>query len=365
MNELVMMMVSFLMMVKISEGLTWTTETLTTSSCKGQNKSLMWNYSIGENEKVIQLQWYFNNKTLICFHSESMGFYVEPLYQGRVERVGPKGIRLKEISIFDTGEYTLYPKLARKNTKDAQSIVLTVYETPTHRCKPVITIISKNLLSCSTNSCGIPEWRISEKNDPVGNTSYLNVISSWNTEQVICCVIGPNMKCHNGNQSEFCTAILISSKEKYASDRKTIPDKDPNYKDTENLESVILVLIVITGLITTVIFTAAFICWRKHKVLCSKMYQNANADKEHCKVLQAQQRAPIFKDHESSKMDLGKVLQVINNVNIDSYLYKGNIILDSQGASNAEIHALNPGDTSSESSEYEDATSDAGTFTEC
>ncbi|KAK3611161.1 hypothetical protein CHS0354_009625 [Potamilus streckersoni] len=205
--------------------LRWTTEALSISSCEGQDKLLMWSFSKGENDIIRQLHWYYNKTTLICYHSESTGFHVRYLYKGRVEQKGITNILLKNLSSLDTGDYTLYPKLAEEEKENVQTLSVTVYDKLTHECKPAIKNHSRSIFSCSANPCGrpsvLPEWRILGIQEPVGNESFLKINSSWNAEFVFCCPQGPIMHCHNGNQIDFCTAVSI-----LPSERNTLLNED-------------------------------------------------------------------------------------------------------------------------------------------
>ncbi|KAK3611156.1 hypothetical protein CHS0354_009620 [Potamilus streckersoni] len=305
------------------------TETLSTTSCKGQDKLLMWNYSLQENEIVEQTEWFFNKTTAICYNSQSRGFRVLPQYMGRVEWKGPTGILLKKVSSIDTGEYTLYPNLFMEQTENTQTIFLTVYEPPTYTCKPSITIHSKDVFFCSTKSCGIPllshEWKLLEKKDPVGNESYLKINSSWNAEIVFCCLYGPNMHCHDGDPFEFCISALISSAEERPIEG--ITDKiAPNYRDRENKSSVNhRLLTVVSVLLVTMILMIliAVICWQRRNIkLCVVKHWNTNRDETHAKELQVFQSIPMLTDQNTPEEKLTQRIQIVNNVNFDSEVLK-------------------------------------------
>ncbi|KAL3885742.1 hypothetical protein ACJMK2_025785, partial [Sinanodonta woodiana] len=172
-------------------GLNWTTETLHISSCEGQDRILMWNYSLEKNETVQNSMWFFQS-TRIAYVSESGKFDMRDLYKSRLEQIGKMGILLKNVSSVDTGNYSLYLNLGAEPPENMQTIFLTVFESPTYLCKPSITKYSENVIFCSTNSCGgiqlSTEWRISEKDDFLSNASYLKINSSWNDEHVSCCL---------------------------------------------------------------------------------------------------------------------------------------------------------------------------------
>ncbi|KAL3886363.1 hypothetical protein ACJMK2_026361 [Sinanodonta woodiana] len=101
-------------------------EMLSITRCQGDNQLFMWNFTKEENERITAYHWFFNEKTLICLHSVTIGFHVTDLYKGRVERIGILGILLRNVSFTDEGEYTLYVKLDPEKQRNLQGISLTV-----------------------------------------------------------------------------------------------------------------------------------------------------------------------------------------------------------------------------------------------
>ncbi|KAL3885731.1 hypothetical protein ACJMK2_025776 [Sinanodonta woodiana] len=132
----IFVVMTFIVITWKSLGLKWTTETLHTSCCEGQDKILMWNCSLEKNETVQDNLWLFQS-TRIAYVSKSVKFDVHDLYQGRLEQIGKMGILLKNVSSVDTGNYSLYLNLGPEPPENMQTIFLTVFD-----CK-----ISENCMS--------------------------------------------------------------------------------------------------------------------------------------------------------------------------------------------------------------------------
>ncbi|KAL3886011.1 hypothetical protein ACJMK2_026037 [Sinanodonta woodiana] len=202
----------FLMMVRFTEDLTWNTKMRTVVCCQGNQQLLIWNFTKGENERVTELHWFFNEKTLVCFMSNTTGFVVADLYEGRVEQNGAAGIILKNVHLNDTGEYTLYVKLEKETKRNVQGINLTVIEPPPIQCKPIIKIEHpKGILSCSTSCERSPlslEWIINGIKETGCFGPYIVVNSLGTSEQPMCCL--RDFKCVDDYQTKFCTRNNIS-----------------------------------------------------------------------------------------------------------------------------------------------------------
>ncbi|KAL3885730.1 hypothetical protein ACJMK2_025775, partial [Sinanodonta woodiana] len=246
--------------MSFGEGLKWTTETLHTSCCEGQDRILMWNCSLEKNETVLNSLWFFQS-TQIAYVSGSGKFDVRDLYKGRLEQIGTMGILLKNVSSVDTGNYSLYLNVGPEPPENMQTIFLKVFESQKYQCKPSITKYSENVLFCSAYSCGgiqlSTEWRISEKYDFVSNESYLKINSSWNDEHVSCCL---HIQCQNGNLLDVCASTnIFFVEDKYAPDSKST-DNSMNF-------TAAVVVLAMTNFLSIVI---CFRCRNKIHRLCAK-----------------------------------------------------------------------------------------------
>ncbi|KAL3885992.1 hypothetical protein ACJMK2_026326, partial [Sinanodonta woodiana] len=202
-----MLTILILIIMKGMDGLTLNTNMRSVVCCQGNTQLLIWNFTEGENERVIGLQWFFNGITLVCFVSNSTGFVVADLYKGRVERNGTAGLVLKNVSLNDTGEYTLRVKFEGKED-DVHGINLTVVEPPPNQCKPIIKKEHpKGIISCSTACERSPlsvEWIINGTKVPEAIGPYLVVHPLRTSEQPSCCL--RDFKCPDDYQTKFCTS---------------------------------------------------------------------------------------------------------------------------------------------------------------
>ncbi|KAK3580997.1 hypothetical protein CHS0354_013891 [Potamilus streckersoni] len=340
---------SLCLMVRESVEFIWTTSVLSTTSCEGQDKLLVWNYSVGENDRIRQLQWYYNKTTLICYNSESYGFHVTPLYEGRVEKNGTSGIILKKVLSNDTGEYALYPKLSGEKSRNVQAILLKVLELPIFDCKPTITSLSNLLISCSVTTCGKPhlstEWKIEGEQDPVGNESYLTLKSSWAGKLLFCCPYEPRMECLNWNKFEFCTPTLTyntHTKDDIHTENSTEVHtvNVPNTKDTNNVLQITLILCIVLLLVMTMVIGVFLVTFyfRKRRISVKTKLKNATKVKECTKEPAPHQRASEPTDGHSSSSGQNQNIQIVNNINMDSNILSS--MFNSYAALNTELMAL-------------------------
>ncbi|KAL3886344.1 hypothetical protein ACJMK2_026343 [Sinanodonta woodiana] len=269
----------FLVAVWFTEGLTWNTKMRSAVCCQGNNQVLLWNFTEGENERVTGLQWFFNGITLICLESNTTGFVVSNLYADRVERSGTAGILLKNVSLNDTGEYTLYVELEEETKRNVQEINLTVVEPPPSQCKPIIKKEHPmGILSCST-ACGRSplsvEWIINGTNDSGAVGPYFVVNSSGTSEQLICCL--RDFKCLDDYQTNFCTQNNIP----FTEDMHTVADT--NYMVSTPISIFLIVAVVI--LIIVVVTLCVILNIRRCRLCCKYPYATTDAGHQGAETL--------------------------------------------------------------------------------
>ncbi|KAL3886016.1 hypothetical protein ACJMK2_026042 [Sinanodonta woodiana] len=280
----------FLVMVRFTEELTWNTKMGAAVCCQGNTQRLIWNFTLGENERVTELHWYFNGKTLVCFVTNATGFVEGDLYEGRVEWNGIAEILLKNVHLSDTGEYTLFVKLEVETEHNNHGINLTVAEPPPSQCKPVIKKTnSKGIISCFT-SCEISplplEWIINGTKVPEDSGPFFAVNSLGTSEQPSCCLRG--FKCLDDYETKFCTRNNIS----FTEDMHTVNEL---YKDT-TIPILISLLVTENVLITLVIVVCVKLKIRHRLFL--KFHKRHNATNDdlgiQCKELLSETRFPIL-----------------------------------------------------------------------
>ncbi|KAL3886008.1 hypothetical protein ACJMK2_026034 [Sinanodonta woodiana] len=226
--------------------------------CQGNNQLLIWHFTNKENEKVAELQWFFNENTLVCLVLETTGFIVAESYEGRVERTGATGILLKNVSLNDAGEYTLYVKLEEETKRNVQGINLTIIEPPPHQCKPIIKQEHpKGILYCSTACDRSPlslEWSINGTEVPGDIGPYFVVNSSGTSEQPVCCLSG--FKCLDDYETKFCTRNNIVFTEDMHTVNESVADTNQMVFTpiliSVTVTQVILITVAIVGVIMNI-----------------------------------------------------------------------------------------------------------------
>ncbi|KAL3886019.1 hypothetical protein ACJMK2_026044 [Sinanodonta woodiana] len=237
-------------------------EMLSVTCCQGDNQLLMWNFTKEENERITAYHWFFNEKTLICLDSMTIGFHVTDLYKGRVERIGTLDILLKNVSQTDTGEYTLYVKLDPERKRNLQGISLTVigHHQPS-QCKPIITRLDVGILSCSTpceRSSLSPEWIINGANETVGIGPYLTLDPHLNSENFFCCL--RSLTCRNDIQFKLCTQNHISF-----ADSIHGKSQIENSTNTAFQHDVTFIISVLVAIVVLALLAVLIICWTRYK----------------------------------------------------------------------------------------------------
>ncbi|KAK3609627.1 hypothetical protein CHS0354_038630 [Potamilus streckersoni] len=179
-----------------TEGIIWSYIPSEINKCPGQAAILHWDFRTEPGEEVRMLQWFINSTILIAYSSSKLGFRVSTEYKGRVEQSGYAGIVIHELSTQDTGNYTLYAKIAWNTTPNVRSVWLNVVEPRTD-----------NFCSCEHFKAPLQSFiqdLSSGKtvNIQVGDCSVL-INSS------VCCVLVPTIQYCDNNTQMFCVTIDI------------------------------------------------------------------------------------------------------------------------------------------------------------
>ncbi|KAK3602314.1 hypothetical protein CHS0354_001749 [Potamilus streckersoni] len=232
--------------------------------CEGQDK-LMLTEDYTRLGGILYYEWYYNITNTICINKLN-GSEVDGPYKSKVEQCNTTGIHLKNLSLNDSGEYTLKALIENMPEEFITKIYLNVLVSPTKQCRPHISYHSDNWINCST-SCGYirGEWRPDKTGLSVLNGSLLQVSCPWKGEPVSCCLQVQNMKCLEEDKSELCLSVNISScNEEGPTENgpELNTTKDPNSSNTIDWWTYLIIGAVIIIIIMVIIL---FFWWIKRK----------------------------------------------------------------------------------------------------
>ncbi|KAK3605212.1 hypothetical protein CHS0354_038649 [Potamilus streckersoni] len=199
-------------------GLKWTTIPTPINKCIGQDVTFMWSYEEEAGEEIKQLKFIVNATKEIAYKSVRNGFNVKPEYKGRVEARNETGILLKNISAKDTGNYTLYPIIAKENSPNVQSIWLNV-----------IAITLPQWCTCERFLLST-EWISGQTFSIVAADCHLEINSSF------CCPKGPVIEYCVSDPQKLCVPIrnTINITE------STTQSRGPNYLNESTSQTIVV-----------------------------------------------------------------------------------------------------------------------------
>ncbi|KAL3872637.1 hypothetical protein ACJMK2_035852 [Sinanodonta woodiana] len=222
--------------------------------CEFQDANLLFpNTPAGSAGDIRAKTWNKENGIRVASWMEKTNFEPNSLYVGRLMAIGENSIIIRNVTISDSGTYTLVLTSGSSQKFTEFTVNLEVLVPPTDQCVPNITHESNALRpKLPPDICGIPMVTSKWKHLP-DNISVLTVDSGLEPGTYTACAHGKSLRCYKGDVDRLCSNY-------------TIPEIQPQNQSSSMSGGIIAAIIFHALLIVTI--AIVLMCLKKGYIRC-------------------------------------------------------------------------------------------------